>query len=404
MAPTLSIALSTLLRTQATPAYPLALGSFISSILTVPNLTTSTPSARLPSSALASLVGEKSAFPYYDIVAYISDNSAALLLRLASVQESGKISHAPVYLLANLVEMGRNRLSAAKDGKTVVSLLTALAAILAGVPTSLLAQDSAVDLKGKSKATAIDITVEDDGDIVMADALAPPSATARLDGQTYRSLSHLTSESFLSTVIALSTRYSASSRPALSNFLVTLLYSWPTKRESTINTLVYSGLVGAGKGLLREIWRGWVRSSPLARQLSEGRQTSTISTLQEPATVGGTSVGAVANEKYIADWPHFILLAELYARCLLTLGDDEFFAPPAPASGGAVTMARNPLTMDEVVGLSSLWRNLAFALYWQPEVLVGPGGMEAKVPGTRVTLEQLRKLGTTLLQAIHARE
>lgn len=38
---------------------------------------------------------------------------------------------------------------------------------------------------------------------------------------------------------------------------------------------------------------------------------------------------------------------------LHTLGDDEFFDSPT-----------NPLSLDETVSLSAIFRNIAFALYW----------------------------------------
>lgn len=91
-----------------------------------------------------------------------------------------------------------------------------------------------------------------------------------------------------------------------------------------------------------------------------------------------------------------ILLAELYSRALLTIGDDEFLS-----SGGG----RNPLTVDEVASLASLLRNLAFALYWYEGT--GPlatGTTEAQLPGLPVTFGRLRELVTKLIQQSHARD
>merc|ERR1712093_731507 len=71
---------------------------------------------------------------------------------------------------------------------------------------------------------------------------------------------------------------------------------------------------------------------------------------------------------------------------------------------GNTIISRNPLTIDEVIGVSALLRNIVFTLYWQPEVLHNDSaGTANTIAGTRVSYEQFRKLGTGLLQMIHAR-
>lgn len=64
-----------------------------------------------------------------------------------------------------------------------------------------------------------------------------------------------------------------------------------------------------------------------------------------------------------------LLLSHLYCHYLLLTPDDEFFAP-----------ALNPLTLDEVLELSLIWRDLAFWGY-----LNGVNG-GAVIPGTTNTV------------------
>lgn len=50
--------------------------------------------------------------------------------------------------------------------------------------------------------------------------------------------------------------------------------------------------------------------------------------------------------------PTLLLLTQLYSHYLLLTPDDEFFSPQA-----------NPLSLDEVTELSSIWRDLAYWAY-----------------------------------------
>ena len=402
ISPAVAIALSLLSSSRSTLSFPKALQHFVSYILTIPSLATS---SRLPSAALNSLLSKSSQLPFFDILTYTSENSTIL-----DTIEEIKIAQ----LLANVLSLGKARFitdqhSSAKaasmhpktanmSAKELVATMTTLTLCLGKLSSAFFATER----KGKSRAMPIDVDLSD-GDTVMEDSTKPFTSAVEsvsflsLDTQSTIALSQITSEPFLSSLVALSTRYSASSRPALSSFLVSLLYTWSSQRESIVNNLVYSGSIGSRNGLLREIWRGWIRSSPLAKTIAEaGNKTGSS------ATSG--IISCFLDSKFEKDWPHFILISELYSRCLMTLGDDEFFAPPIP-SGDASSLSRNALTIDEVIEFSALLRNVAFALYWQPDVLKAPSSGKANhIVGTRVTLEGLRKLVRGLLQMIHARE
>ena len=386
--PAMAIATSLLSRSQPQNS---ALHQFILHILTISRLTSS-GSPRLPNTALQSLTSPKSQISYFDVLQQIV-SSESLRRDLQPDQA--------VNLLSNLVNMGRSRIApGSTDGRQLVAVLTAYKICLEAIPADTLASIGVSlarhDIKGTRRETDISIDVGDEY-TVMSNADSATTVATSIDSATSATLLSITRDPLLSNVIRISTHHSATTRPALFSFLVSLLYAFPTSsgiKENIVNTLVYSSQSDSSRGLLRELWRGWIRSSPLSKALAQGSSTSSVTT---------SVSSALFSEAYRQDWPNLILLAEMYARCLLTLGDDEFFANPA---SGNDAMSRNPLSTDEVIGFSALWRNVAFALYWQPELLgaTDESGRLRSVVGTNVPLEALRKLATGLLQSLHARE
>lgn len=386
------------MQTAGSTVYPNALESYLHQILTIPGLLST---SRVSATTLNTLSGPKSTLPLWDLLEVLQ-----VPHRLHFHQQNQC-----AYLLANLASIVTKRLLATqsptssspvsvgiKNGKELAAILNGLKVCLEATPQSLLANEP----KGKGVSTAIDISMDVDEEEDMSTG-SSSKARGSLDLFTYNSIESLTSEATLSAIVAASTRYSASSRPALSAFLVALIYSWPTRRESIVNTLVYSDMVAAGRGIIRELWRGWVRTSGLMKAMvgsTGGAGTSSVTT--------NSTIAALSNMQFKDDWPHLLLLAELYSRTLLTLGDDEFFASAANAPSRvntATTNTRNPLTIDEVIGLSGLFRNIAFALYWQSEALANTAtGQPNYVGTTKVSFEKLRGLSTHLLQMLHARE
>lgn len=313
------------------------------------------------------------------------------------------------------------RIAGFPSGKVLSGYLNLLHALLDRLPSSLFAaRKQAAEEGGKGKGKAPEVIVIDDSDDeedpevvqkarqrVGASASTtlqdqdgdtemsplPPRASSSthltLDPRTLAFLATVHSREHLTSLLALSSRYSATSRPPLASFLLSLISTCPTKRDDIINVVMYSQVGGGGSaagerggGLLRELYRGYVRSGALSKLLANGAERSSA------------VVHALSDGTHAAEWSTLILLSELYSRCLLTLGDDEFFDP-----------ARSPLSLDEVVGLSGVLKNLAFVLYWQEGVVLGGGGLEErKVVGMRMGVEGLRMLATTLLQQIYARE
>lgn len=300
---------------------------------------------------------------------------------------------------------------------------------------------------------------DQDGDESMTDPIDTTSSSSSssrpqgfvldVDPRIHPSLTYLWSREHLLALLSLSTRYSASTRPALCGFLVELLVPPPpphhtatsftgsssratttapssssssssssagTVRDAVLNTLLYSPL---SAGLLRELFRGYIRSSELGRTLLSA-------TKREKSAV--VLAAALKEDRYRDEWPVLVLAVEMYARSLLTMGDDEFYASAASSSSSSSNAGRNPLTLDEIVTFSAMIRNATFALYWQDEGTVSQegaggdgGGADTKMVDPVLvaqtakrqqnvvgmggwSIEDVRGVMTRFLQQVHARE
>ncbi|SCV74701.1 BQ2448_7730 [Microbotryum intermedium] len=389
------------------PARQSALSAFISQILSIELL----PS-RVPPSSLSALA----AMPIDEVLATVAADGHP------SLDTEGS-----VHLLANLLVLLHKRIELFSSAQAFVHYLFTLRSLLDKVPSSAFADAHkgivAASSEGKGKGKEIEVVViqdsddesEDDGgvaneavqrararlgtssttrdvdgDISMTDAAASASTSRTpklsLDRCTTQSLQSVASRGHIAHLLALSTRYSASSRVPLASFLVSLMVAWPAKRDEVLNALMFSGGTSAnerGGGLLRELFRGYVRSGPLGRILSGAGQDRRLA--------ADSITGSLLDPALAPDWNVLVLLSELYSRCLHTMGDDEFYA------------TRNPLSLDEVVGLSAMLRNLAFQLYWQEGDLISQQ-KGRRIAGTRISIEAMRFLAMGLLQQIHARD
>ncbi|CED85201.1 E3 ubiquitin protein ligase [Phaffia rhodozyma] len=165
-----------------------------------------------------------------------------------------------------------------------------------------------------------------------------PQSVGRKSGLNTKLLAHL---SLLIQPAHLSALTISLTLPVV-QFVLALLSTWPEKRE-TVLTLV--GSARKNGGVIKELWRTEVRAGPVMRRV-----------LDLGGKNGGKAVlDALHDPKLASSWPPFILLTLLHTHLLLSLGDDEFFSSTI-----------NPLTLSETTLLSSLWRNVAFALYWNP--------------------------------------
>jgi ubiquitin-protein ligase E3 C len=226
--------------------------------------------------------------------------------------------------------------------------------------------------------------------------------------KTLQWLSILVQSEHLSQLCLMSARYSSTCQPHLCRLMVSIIYLWPTSKETVLNTLIYmtpsagpsSRSANQSGGFIKELWRMSVRPGKISVSLRDRKS-------------GGSPQGVLTtlkDSKLAGQWEDLILLCELYSRYLMTLGDEEFFDDEAEvastlsfqrAKTSVISTSRNPLMTDEVVTLAGLLRNLAFGLYWtegQADIKKGC------VVGTHVSLEYLRSLATRLLQQIYIRE
>ncbi|KAI5476557.1 ubiquitin-protein ligase E3 C [Pseudohyphozyma bogoriensis] len=374
-----SIHLSLLPLRSSPPPEP-ALSAFLLSILTIPLLT-----HRLPLPSLTLL----SSLPFDALILHAA--SPTVMARIIALEPQDKVE-----LLTNLVSVGKGRIEGFAKGDLVKSWLVVLRRLVEGVPSEVWGEKEVVEASVKGKERELekvrpgiesDDEEEDDGVEKMDVDPSPSTLPTTVDPRTASTLATLTVSSSILTLLTLSTRFSATTRPALCGYLVTLLHTLPAKKESILNTLMFSGPGGSserGGGLLREIWRGWVRGGSVGKVLRGGARGSEI-------------LSALNKKEMEGEWEALILLTELYGRCLLTLGDDEFYSE---GPGGSAGGGRNPLSLDEVVGFSGMLRELGFTLFWEE----GAGVEGKKVVGTNVGLEELRALVTGVLVMIYARD
>ncbi|KAJ9100578.1 hypothetical protein QFC21_003622 [Naganishia friedmannii] len=134
----------------------------------------------------------------------------------------------------------------------------------------------------------------------------------------------------------------------------------------------------SGTRLVRDLWRNQVRGKwpSMASKQTWDRLLS--------LTAGDT---ASANDT--TRLQSLLLLTHIYIHHLLTVTDEEFFAPPSRDAAA--------LSLDEVIELSGIWRDVAFWGYWS-----GLGnGLSPEIAKQK---EEIRGLMTKGVLAITARD
>ncbi|KAG1858820.1 HECT-domain-containing protein [Suillus subluteus] len=269
-----------------------------------------------------------------------------------------------VHLIANLYAFTSPRyaIMPLSSLKTYLQLMTASLSIL---PVHALDPPSASDTRAPAMSWA------DDGDseseqpqVTVVTSFAPTPRLPPLDARTQKRLQTLPSPSHLNALLK-AVQHDRGALPDLVSWLVNLYTVWPTRKDKILSTLLLYG----GGGLVREIYRDYVRNSPLGKD-------ENMTSLMDPSLASA--------------WPPLLLLTELYTQSLLTMGDDEFFSN-----------SRTSLTLDELVAFSRALFNIAFALYWRDDqTKIQEGG----VPGLNLRWVGVRDKITKCLQAIHARD
>ncbi|KAG6888453.1 hypothetical protein C0995_008128 [Termitomyces sp. Mi166 len=357
-----------------TQQYIASLNAIFTLILTIPLLPN-----RIPSAALIDLSAR---IPFY----YLASLDANHVIEATTPDDK-------LNLVANLQVFvaPRYKLLDAKAHKVYFTLLSRLLNLL---PLHVLNPPSP---KSSSSTTASTAQYDSDSDtdsprtrVTLVSSFSSSNSSllpiTPPDARTLKRLSALSSVSHLSTLLSLPS--SPTSRPALLQLLFAISTIWPAD--------VAPRILAAAPSLVREIYRGYVRGSPIGRD---------------------SSVSALGGEASTAEiWVPFLLLVEIYTKAMVTMGDDEFFGTNSGASsggrvlgsvgaGGVVQVARNPLSLDELVGWSRQLMNVAFALYWRDdrEALVKMVGLEGG-GSVRCTWEGVREKVTKCLAGIHARD
>ncbi|KAH8980602.1 HECT-domain-containing protein [Lactarius hatsudake] len=270
---------------------------------------------------------------------------------------------AKVHIIANLAAFVPPRYPSLPPA-SLTALLHLMASIMGTLPTGALEPPSSTS-NGKHVAITESDSDSDSEELTRASvSVSTRVPTPRLDERTLKRLQTLPTTAHISSLIR-ATQSHTSTRVALCDFFFALC---------TLSTVV----VSTGGGLVRELYRGYVRSSPLG---------------------GDDSFATLLDAAHASSWPPLLFLTDLYTHSLLTMGDDEFFSGfSEPTRANA---PRNPLTLDEITSLSRKFLNIAFTLFWREEQI---GTQDAQVPGLSIKWDGVRRKLTRFLQAVHTRD
>ena len=106
-------------------------------------------------------------------------------------------------------------------------------------------------------------------------------------------------------------------------------------------------VVYTGRGLVRELCRGFVRA------LSLGRDDRCVGVYCNIFYITNDLI----DPSHTSSWPLLFFMADLYTQPLLTMGSDELFSPITTLTG-----PHNPPTLDELTPFSRNLLNIAFTL------------------------------------------
>ena len=384
----------------STPHLALALTGVFTHILTIPSLLYSIP--------VPSLTHLSSEIPFANLP----------LLDLTPFTSGSVSGEEKVHLIATLHALTPPRYQKL-EADALVAYLRLLTLLLNATPISTLNPPEKRGTNSEHWDAAHDLDSDSDSDshggsrsrrstsvsIVSAfdspQSLPPPIPTP--DPRTLKRLATLPSPTHIAALLSCKEIHTATVLPSLIECLIALSTVWPA---------VLGAILARGTGILREVYREFVRGSQL------GKDTDGISTLLDP--------------KSSREWPPLLLLVDLYEQALRTMGDDEFFGNSgagsvshthvlgsSSSSGlgsgvvGTTQAHRNPLTLDELRAFSRQLLNIAFMLYWREDGGDVGMGIMAKLVGAgnggagtmvRCTWEGVREKVTRCLVAIHARE
>ncbi|KAJ3917427.1 HECT-domain-containing protein [Lentinula edodes] len=299
---------------------------------------------------------------------------------------------AKIHLIANLLAFTPPRYSKL-PGPSLAAYLRLLGDVLNIIPPGALEGPSATSSAVRTRISdGYNSDSEDDHanirvSIVSSFNTSAPLALPILDSRTLKRLLNLPSPTHITSILSAS-RSLGSSRYPLITFIYAIYGIWPSKQNDILAHLWSWN----GGGLVREIWRGWVRGGGLGSNLvSLDPKASAPNADEDP-------------------WAPLLLLADLYSHGLITMGDDEFFSSDSTVIGTRPSAAhRNPLTLDEISTFTRQLLNIAWSLWMYGgdlEIEPLPSILTSAVPNPRVRLTWLEIRGkvTKCLLAINARD
>lgn len=173
-----------------------------------------------------------------------------------------------VHLLSNLIAFVNPRISKLPQG-SLGNYLNIIALALGNLPLG------ALDPPSKS-AQESSWSVPDDSDDSDAEVAptprsipAAPIFSPPIDGRTSKKLQTLVLPEQIATLLSLTAKRAL--RPPFFRMVLGLCSAWPSKRDKTLSIIVYSPL---GSQLIKEIWRDWVRASPLGKDVRQTLDTA----------------------------------------------------------------------------------------------------------------------------------
>lgn len=172
-----------------------------------------------------------------------------------------------IHLLANLAAFTPPRYSALPV-PAFATYLQLCALIMNAVPTHALEPPANRPDATKTWADGDDTDDEDETKVEVVSSFEEKQPLPQLDDRTRKRLQALPSSDHISTLLRASHNDRLTS--AVIAFCFALVTVWPTRRDKVLGTMV---AYNRG-GLVREIYRSYVRSSPLGRDDSYAEVTS----------------------------------------------------------------------------------------------------------------------------------
>ncbi|KAF9078553.1 hypothetical protein BDP27DRAFT_1309750 [Rhodocollybia butyracea] len=387
------------------PAYALAMQGLLIHVMTVPLLPN-----RLP---LPTLTHLSSHLPLTKLNVLYATSSNSNSSQLSTFLITPSALEAKIHLVANLLAFTPPRYTKL-PGITLAAYLRLLSSVLDVIPPGALegtaaassARPDGYDSGSEDGLSTIRVSV-----VTSFDALTPTPIPV-LDSRTLKRLLTLPSAAHINSVLTVSKNL-GSSRYSLITFIYAIVGVWPS-RQNDILTHLWSW---NGGGLVREIWRGWVRGGGLGSKLgSENTDPNAMDVENDagltsrpshfeplrPSNTPSRLLGIYNDED---PWAPLLLLADLYSQGLVTMGDDEFFSASV---GSTSTAQKNPLSLHEIAAFTQQLLNIAWVLWMHGADLVEQSSTISTsvvpIPRVRLTWLEIRGKVTKCLLAINARD